>query len=149
SDLLFKRDQKFLKDVLKIMADEIRVTTGRGLKPDLSFHHRTDNVISTLSYGSGYIGSFAYWIVKIKDTGFTLPEKSLELLIDYFLDGISQSMVHGKYPDPGAINREMTRKGALSPAGPALAENLMEASSYRQEELRQIAEIRKNKLEPN
>jgi chondroitin AC lyase len=146
---LFKRDQKFLKDVLKIMADEIKVTTERGLKPDLSFHHRTDNVISTLSYGSGYIGSFAYWIVKIKDTKFSLPEKSLELLIDYFLDGISQSMVHGKLPDPGALNREMTRKGALSPAGPKLAENLMEASSYRQEELRQIAEIRKNEIDPN
>lgn len=52
---LFMRDQKFLEEVLKIMADEIVVTTGRGLKPDLSFHHRTDNVISTLSYGSGYI----------------------------------------------------------------------------------------------
>ena len=146
---LFLRDQKFLEDVLKIMADEIKVTTGRGLKPDLSFHHRTDNVISTLSYGSGYIGSFAYWIVKIKDTRFTLPEKSLELLIDYFLDGISQSMVHGKYPDPGAKNRGMTRKGALSPASPTLAENLMQASSYRKEELRQIADIRKSKIEPN
>src|SRR5690606_19943825 len=93
---LFQRDEEFLEKVLGIMADEIKITTGRGLKSDMSFHHRTDNVISTLTYGSGYIGSFSYWIIKIQGTKYSLPEKSLELLIDYFLDGISQSMVHGK-----------------------------------------------------
>lgn len=143
---LFKRDEAFLKKVLKIMADEVKITTGRGLKPDMSFHHRIDKVISTLSYGSGYIGSFAYWIVKIQDTHYTLPGEALPLLIDYFLDGICQSMVYGKYPDPGAMNRGMTRKGALTPSGPGLAEDLLQASSYRKEELEEIIKIRKGEI---
>src|SRR5690606_16833013 len=52
---LFSRDESFLEEVLGIIASEVKISTGRGLKPDLSFHHRTDNVISTLAYGSGYI----------------------------------------------------------------------------------------------
>jgi chondroitin AC lyase len=145
---LFKRDEAFLEEVLKIMADEIKVTTGRGLKPDMSFHHRTDNVMSTLTYGNGYIRSFVYWILKIEDTKFALPDNALELLTDYFLDGITASMVHGKYPDPGARNREMTRRGALNPVGPELAENLLQASSYRQRELEEIVKIRNNEIAP-
>src|SRR5690606_21621250 len=69
--------------------------------------------------------------------------------IDYFLDGMVPTMVHGKYPDPGARNREMTRLGALSPAGPELAEHLLQASSYRKEELEEIIKIRKGQVEPN
>jgi len=146
---LFQRDEAFLEQVLGIMADEIKVTTGRGLKPDMSFHHRTDNVISTLSYGSGYIGSFVYWIAKIQGTKYFLPEKSLELLVDYFLDGISQSMVYGIYPDPGARNREMTRQGALHPSGTDLAEKLLQISSYRKGELENIIKIKKGEIAPN
>lgn len=146
---LFRRDEAFLEEVLKIMADEIKITTDRGLKPDMSFHHRTDNVISTLTYGSGFIDSYVYWIVQTQGTKFLLPESALKLLIDYFLDGMVPTMVHGKYPDPGARNREMTRLGALSPAGPELAEHLLQASSYRKEELMQIIKIRKGEIEPN
>jgi chondroitin AC lyase len=146
---LFRRDEAFLEEVLKIMADEIKITTGRGLKPDMSFHHRTDNVMSTLTYGSGYIDSFAYWILKIKGTKYSMPDEALELLTDYFLDGMVASMVHGKYPDPGARNREMTRMGALNPIGPELAENLLQASSYRKEELEEIVKIRKGEIKPN
>lgn len=144
---LFERDEQLLEDVLAIMADEIKITTGRGLKPDMSFHHRVDNVISTLSYGSGYIASFAYWMIKIKGTQYTLPNSATELLIDYFLDGMVPAMVHGVHPDPGARNREMTRKEALDPIGPELAEQLAQASTYRNDEIETIIAIQKGEVE--
>src|SRR6185295_637376 len=50
---LFTRDEDTLNKVLKVMASEIKISTGRCLQSDISFHHRVDNVISTLSYGSG------------------------------------------------------------------------------------------------
>ncbi|MGV3589477.1 MAG: polysaccharide lyase family 8 super-sandwich domain-containing protein [Adhaeribacter sp.] len=146
---LFARDEQVVEKVVRVMADEIKVTTGRGLKPDLSFHHRTDNVISTLTYGTGYASSFAYWAVKIAGTKYTLPESAMKLLVDYFLDGICQSMVYGRYPDLGAKNRDLSRKDILSPAGAELAKNLLLASNYRREELAEMVKIRQGEIKPN
>jgi chondroitin AC lyase len=145
---LLTRNDEVLAKVVQVMASEIKISTGRGLKPDLSFHHRTDNVISTLAYGTGYASSFAYWAVKIAGTKFTLPEASMKLLVDYFLDGICQSMVYGRYPDPGAENRGITRQNALGAASPELAQNLLLASNYRREELAEIVKIRRGEIKP-
>lgn len=145
---LFARNEEVLVRVVKVMGDEIKVTTGRGLKPDLSFHHRVDNVISIHTYGTGYASAFAYWAVKTAGTKFTLPDTALKLLIDYYLDGICKAMIHGKYPDPGAKNRDLSRKNALSPIGPELPENLMKASNYRKSELEEIIKIRKGEKKP-
>jgi chondroitin AC lyase len=146
---LFRRDETILERVVNVIANEIKVTTGRGLQPDMSFHHRVDNVISTLSYGVGYADAFAYWAVKIAGTKFRFPESALKLLIDYYLDGICKSMVYGKFPDPGAKNRDLSRRGTLGAAGSELPENLMKVSDYRKEELEQIVHIRKENKEPN
>lgn len=140
---LFRRDETVLDRVVRVMADEIKITTGRGLKPDMSFHHRVDNVICTLSYGLGYANAFSYWAVKISGTKYRFPDEATQLLIDYFLDGVCQSMVYGKFPDPGAKNRDLSRRGALHAAGPELAENLLKTSSYRKAELEEIVKIRK------
>jgi chondroitin AC lyase len=139
---LFTRNPEVLAKVVQVMAAEIKVTTGRGLKPDLSFHHRTDNVISTLAYGTGYASAFAYWAVKVAGTQFVLPDTAMKLLVDYFLDGICQSMVYGRYPDPGAKNRDLSRQDALEAVGPELARNLLLASPYRREELAALVKIR-------
>jgi chondroitin AC lyase len=146
---LFQRNPEVLAKVMEVLLSEIKVSTGRGLKPDLSFHHRTDNVISTLAYGTGYANAFAYWAVKTEGTKYRLPDEPMKLLVDYFLDGICQSHAFGRYPDPGAENRGISRKGALKPAGPELAENLLAATSYRKAELENIIRIRKGKIKPN
>lgn len=145
---LFKRDDAILQRVIDVMASEIKITTERGLQPDMSFHHRVDNVISTLTYGTGYASSFSYWAVKIAGTKFTFPEEAMKLLIDYYIDGISKSMAFSKYPDLGAQNRDMSRKNALENAGTSTPENLLKASSYRKKELENIIRIRKGEKKP-
>src|SRR5690606_26478697 len=87
--------------------------------------------------------------VKTVGTRYSFPEKSTSLLIDYFLDGICKSMVNGKYPDPGAMNRDLSRKGQLRAADATLAENLLKASNYRRAELEEIAAVRKGEIKPN
>jgi chondroitin AC lyase len=146
---LFMRDEDTLQRVLKVMASEIHISTGRGLQSDMSFHHRTDNVISTLSYGTGYANSFSYWAAKIADTKFNFPEEAVKLLIDFYIDGISKSMAFGKYPDIGAKNRELSRRGVLAPASPEIPENLLKASNYRKAELEDLVKIRKNEKKAN
>ena len=146
---LFNRNDDTLLRVIEHMKTEVATTTGRGLKPDMSFHHRTDNVISTLTYGSGFANSFSYWTVKTAGTKYALPEQHLNLLIDYYIDGISKTMAFGKYADIGAKNRDMSRRGALSIAGTEVPENLLLSSSYRRSELNQLINVRKNLAKPN
>jgi chondroitin AC lyase len=153
---LFTRDNKTLDEVVKTMAKEIKFASDRGtpsdvrgLQTDLSFHHRHDRVTSTLSYGLGYADAFADWAAKLAGTKYSFPDKAIALLVDFYLDGICQTMIYGKYPDPGAKNRSITRKGTLHPHNAELPENLLKATSYRKDELEEIIEIRKGNQKPD
>ena len=141
---LFARQPDTLERVVKVMASEIKISNERGLQPDLSFHHRTDNVISTLSYGSGYASAFSYWAAKTVGTKYALPQEALKLLTDYYLDGICASMAFGKFPDPGAKNRDVSRRQSFEAAGTELPENLLKASTYRAKELKELVKLRKS-----
>ncbi|AXY73439.1 chondroitin lyase [Paraflavitalea soli] len=145
---LFMENADTLRKALKAMAADIKISNERGLQPDMSFHHRTDNVISTLTYGSNYASSFAYWAAKIRGAGFSFPDSSIRLVTDYFLDGICQSLVYATYPDPGAMNRDISRKNALDAEDVSLPRNLRQASDYRAKELETIIAIREGKTKP-
>ncbi len=145
---LFLENADTLRKALKAMAVDIKISDGRGLQPDMSFHHRTDNVISTLTYGSNYASSFAYWAAKIRGAGFSFPDAALQLVTDYFLDGICQSLVYATYPDPGAMNRDISRRNALEAEDISLPQNLRKASDYRAKELETIIAIREGKMKP-
>ncbi|MEQ9437661.1 MAG: polysaccharide lyase family 8 super-sandwich domain-containing protein [Cyclobacteriaceae bacterium] len=153
---LFTRDSATLKTVIETMASEIALATSRntpddvrGLQADMSFHHRKDRVTSTLSYGLGYANAFAEWAAKVADTQFRFPEDRIELLVDFYLDGICKTMVHGKYFDPGAKNRGITRQGALLAQDADIPEKLLKATDYRQDELQAIVNIREGKAPPH
>ncbi len=146
---VFMRDTAVLEEVVGIIASEMKTTTGRGLKPDMSHHHRHDNVICTLSYGMYLPSQFATWALFIEGTRFSFPKPATELLVDFFLDGVCRSMAYGRYPDPGARNRGISRTGALNPAGPQIAEDLYRVSHYRRDELKAIAEIRRGQRKPD
>lgn len=146
---LFTNSPDTLQRVIRVMASEIKISTERGLKPDMSFHHRTDNVISTLTYGSNFASSFAYWAATIRGTQFSFPEASMKLLVDYFLDGICQSLVYATYPDPGAMNRDISRRNALRKEGIGLPQNLLAATDYRARELETIIRVRKGEIKYN
>jgi len=146
---LFKRDGILFNDVNKVIEGEIKFTTGRGMQYDYSFHHRDDRVTSTLSYGLQYADVFAEWAALVAGTKYSFSAPSINQLIDYYLDGICQTMVFGKYPDPGAKNRAITGSGALRPSGPATPERLLTVSSYRKNELENIIKIRKGEKKPD
>lgn len=146
---LFTNDPDTLQRVIRVMAAEVKITTGRGIKPDLSFHHRTDNVTSILTYGSNFAGSFAYWAVKIRGTQFSFPEAAMEQVVDYYLDGICQSLIYATYHDPGAMNRDISRRNALGKEDIGLPQNLLTATNYRSEELNTIIRVRKGEIRYN
>ena len=153
---LFNRDAETLNEALDAIAGEIEFAVERGtpsdqrgLQIDFSFHHRHDRVTSTITYGRGFASYFADWAHKVRGTAFAFPADAVELIVDFFLDGIAKAMAFGKYPDPGALNRGISRRGAFSPRGPELPEKLLRVTSYRQDELRTIAQIRRGEREPD
>jgi chondroitin AC lyase len=147
---LFKRNDSILQHAIKVMTDQVVITPARGINPDMGFHHRTDNVTSIHTYGTNYVSAFSYWAVKTAGTKYSLPAKALNLLIDYYVDGISKCMAYEIYPDVGARNRDLSRKGeAAHPAGTEIPENLLRSSDYRKKELEYIIKVRKGEIKPD
>ena len=146
---LFLRDSAKFSRVVRVIAGEIRFSTERGLKPDYSFHHRTDGVISTLSYGLAYPSVLAYWAERFKGTRFKFPEEAMHRLVDYYIDGICKSMAFANVPDIAAKNRGLSRSGALHPFGDDISRRLLKVTSYRNIELKQIAEIQAGTRKPD
>jgi chondroitin AC lyase len=147
--MLFMRNEPSFSNVMSVIAGEIKFAAGRGMQYDYSFHHREDRVTSTLSYGMGYADAFAEWAELAAGTKYKFPDSAINLLVDYYLDGICQTMVFGKYPDPGAENRSISRKGNLDPIGAATPERLLKATAYRKDELEAIVRIRKDEIRSN
>ena len=141
--VLFKRDAQEVAMLMKIIEGEIKFSTGRGMQHDFSFHHRTDWVNNTLSYGSGYAGAFIEWASNVADTEFRFSEQTVRLLIDYYIDGICKQMVYGRISDPGILNRDIARPGEEKVWSPSAPEKLRTLTNYRQAELDNIICLRK------
>jgi chondroitin AC lyase len=146
--LLLNRDEAQFNEVIRVIEGEIKFSTERGMQYDYSFHHRVDRVNNTLSYGLGYADAFAEWAAFVAGTKYKFSEPSLHQLTDYYLDGICKMMVYGKYSDPGAMNRDITRSDAQRAFGTASLERLMKASDYRKNELEEIVKIRHGEAVP-
>ena len=170
-NMLFIEDNKSFNEVIKVIESEIkfvewigmkygysfrlnvsgfsnRTAGGRGIQYDNSFHHRADGVNNTLSYGLGYANSFVEWAVYTSGTQYSFSDEKLEQLIDYYLDGICKTAVFGKYPDAGAKNRSISRKGTLHAYSAITAEKLLLTSDYRRNEIQEITDIRNNGIKP-
>src|SRR5699024_5360380 len=147
--LLFDRDSSGFNSIIEAIENEIKFTMGRGLQYDYSFHHRDDHVNNTLTYGKQYADVFAYWAATVSGTKYQFCQKSIHLLVDYYLDGICKMLVYGTYPDPGARNREIARRGNLRAFKPTTPKELLQATDYRKEELKEIVRIRKGEAAPS
>lgn len=158
---LFKRDEQKFEELLVIIQGEMKfyqkedeVATaegrrnknyfagGRGMQADYSFHHRPDRVNNTTTYGQGFLNAFVEFASLVNGTKYQFSDASLQLAINYFLDGICKQMVYGRSVDPNVLNRDMSRPGAGGIAGSALPEKLMTLTDYRKTELENVVKAR-------
>jgi chondroitin AC lyase len=148
---LFKRDAEQFEMLMKVIEGEICFVpeNERGLQYDYSFHHRDDRVNNTLSYGLGYADTFAEWADYVAGTRYRFSEKPLCLLVDYYLDGICKMMIFGKYHDPGATNRDISRPRSNYAAGTLTLERLLSVTAYRAGELNELVKIRRDEASPS
>lgn len=170
-NLLFLGDNQQFNEVIRIIESEIKYvswigaeygytfrddrgglgvnkTQGRGIQYDNSFHHRADGVNNTLSYGHSYAKTFIEWAAYTAGTSYSFSEEKTAQLIDYYLDGICKTSVYGKYPDPGAKNRSISRAGTLRAYDSETPKKLLSLSNYRKDEIQEIVDIRNEKNKP-
>jgi chondroitin AC lyase len=149
-NLLFTGDREQFARVMEVIEDEIKFSTGhRGMQHDYSFHHRTDRVNNTLSYGLGYARAFAEWAAWVRGTDYAFSDAKTNQLIDYYLDGICKQMVYGRSNDPATKNRDISRERSSKLYGSEIIEQLLMASDYRKDELQNIVAIRKGDASPS
>ena len=139
---LFQRDTATFRTAVDAMAAEIQFAHRRntpddlrGLQSDYAFHHRGDRVTSILSYGLQYANAFAEWAGLLAGTDYQFPPARIQLLVDFYLEGIARSLAFGVYPDPGAKNRGLSRPGALRANGRSIPEVLASVTDYRRDDL--------------
>ncbi|WP_373494151.1 polysaccharide lyase family 8 super-sandwich domain-containing protein [Aquiflexum sp.] len=145
-NLLFVADYQQFDVVIRVIEGEIKFSEGRGMQYDYSFHHRVDRVNNTLSYGLGYADAFVEWAGYVADTDYAFSTDKIQLLVDYYLDGICKSMVYGKYPDAGVKNRSVARAGALKPMHAETPKKMLLITDYRSDELKEIIQIREGSI---
>ena len=150
-NLLFIGDKKGFDEVIKIIAGEVKFSTGkRGMQHDYSFHHRHDRVNNTTSYGYGkYANAFGEWSYYVANTKYAFPVDRINHLVDYYLDGIYKQLVYGIYTDISVKNRSISHKSVFKPQGILEIERLLFSTDYRKDELEEIIKLRKGEAEPS
>lgn len=136
------------REIIRVINDEIHFNTGdRGIQKDFSFHHRVDRVNNTVSYGRSYAAAFAEWAKYVRGTSYAFSEERIRMLVDFYLDGICKQFIYGIYTDPGVKNRDVSRRDAFRPHGTSMPESLLTATTYREEDLKEMIRLR-NGLAP-
>ena len=124
--------------------DELLKANGRGLQYDYSFHHRTDGVNNTLSYGLGWANAFVEWAYYVRNTDFAFSSEKTKILVNYYLDGVCKTSVYGVKPDFGAKNRSTSRIGSTKPFNNEIPEKILALTDFRSDELKKIIKLRSN-----
>jgi len=150
-NLLFTGDKEKFDEVIKVISEEIKFTTGdRGMQHDYSFHHRHDRVNNTTSYGYGkYANAFGEWMYYVANTKYAFSDEKINHLVDYYLDGIYKQLVYGIYTDISVKNRSITHKVTFEPREILEIERLLLSTDYRKDELEEILKLRKGEIKPS
>ena len=147
--LFLGKDAAF-EDIIKIIAEEMKFSTGeRGIQHDYSFHHRPDRVNNTDSYGYGkFANAFGEWAQYVAETKYKFPIEKINMLVDYYLDGIYKQQVYGIYDDVSVKNRSISGKTTFKPKDNREIERLLLCTNYRKKELEEIVKLRKGEAKP-
>ncbi len=150
-NLLFIEDKQGFEDIIKLIEGEVKFSTGkRGMQHDYSFHHRTDRVNNTTSYGYGkYANAFGEWSYYVAGTKYEFSIEKINQLVDYYLDGIYKQLVYGVYIDISVKNRSISHKSGFGPQGTTEIERLLQSTDYRKDELEEILSLRKGEADPS
>ena len=118
------------------IADEIQLTADEGIQVDFSFHQH-GACLYNHGYGAGFASDGARIAALLNGTRFAFAQEKVDLLTSLVLDG-HQWFTRGTWQDYGSYGREIARAGHNAGYLRGVAENLLELSTGREDELRQL-----------
>ncbi|MFO7900820.1 MAG: polysaccharide lyase 8 family protein [Planctomycetota bacterium] len=124
-----------VESALGAIQREIRVSGGggEGIKPDRSFWQHGRCLYSG-GYGAAFSADCSWFARMAAGTPFAFPEKKLDILASYVLDG-QQWMVRGRRYDWGVIGRQISRPHGNGAGGLArVCRHMMAAGAPRRDE---------------
>ena len=141
-------DQTRFEEVVSVIENEIKFSTGnRGLQSDYSFHHRVHRENNTATYGEHFGEALINWAAHVANTKYAFAKEKIELIVDFYLDGVCKQMVYGKYQEKGSANREITRKETKLISSIDVLETIFELTDYRKQEVQEIINLRNGTIE--
>lgn len=93
--------QKIVDECLSVNLGRSDVLSDEALMVDNSFHAH-GNLMYSNGYGKSLIQDLSWWIYFLRDTSFALPQKTLDLIADYILDG-NRWMIRGELLEMGTL----------------------------------------------
>ncbi|MGI6265365.1 MAG: polysaccharide lyase family 8 super-sandwich domain-containing protein, partial [Acutalibacteraceae bacterium] len=113
--LLENNADQFRKIVDQCLAVNLDVSGDMGaeaLMVDNSFHAH-GNLMYSNGYGKSLIQDLSLWIYYLRDTSFALPQKTLDLMADYILDG-NRWMIRGDMLELGTVYQNHNQNWAYN-----------------------------------
>ncbi|MDQ1142618.1 polysaccharide lyase family 8 super-sandwich domain-containing protein [Pedobacter agri] len=108
---LFSRNDSLVSQASKLLAKEIKVSSGEGIMPDYSYHQH-GNRLQTHHYGAAFIKENIRLAYELDGTPWAFPAEKVVVMKDFLLDGW-QWMERGIFLTPGSVDRAVSRKGFL------------------------------------
>jgi chondroitin AC lyase len=134
---ILENDPALVAAAYRRIADEIRLSTGEGIQPDFSFHQHGPCLYNH-GYGAAFAGDCSEIATQVAGTRFAFPVEKIALLASLILDG-SQWMTRGSVTDFGGEGREITRRGQTAHYLSTAARNMLQLSTGREAESRDLA----------
>ncbi|HVS95531.1 MAG TPA: polysaccharide lyase family 8 super-sandwich domain-containing protein [Puia sp.] len=103
-----------IRKCARLLAGEVRITSGDGLQPDYSFHQHGAR-LQVYQYGAAYLQDNIRLAWQLQGTPWAYSEEKIRLLADFVLNGW-QWMARGIHTVPGTIDRSVSRPDALHSA---------------------------------
>jgi chondroitin AC lyase len=128
------------------IAKEIRISTGEGIQPDMSFHQHGAQLYNG-GYGYGFSNDCARLAVLVSGTRFAFPPETMDILSRYILDG-QQWMFRGDTMDYSVQGRSITRTGLQSRGLIDACENMAKLEGPRRDEFLAFARTLKGEDPP-
>lgn len=104
-------DTTLIRHCSSLLAHEVKITTGDGIQPDLSFHQHGPR-LQMYQYGAAFFIETTRLAWELRATPWAFPEDKIDILTDFLLEGW-QWMARGIYTAPGTVDRSVSRPGTL------------------------------------
>ncbi|RZK43416.1 MAG: chondroitin AC lyase [Pedobacter sp.] len=108
---LFTEDEALVQKASKLLANEIKISKGEGIRPDFSYHQHGAR-LQTHHYGAAFFQENVRLAYELYQSPWAFSESKINILKDFAIEGW-QWMARGVFISPATIDRAISRNNFL------------------------------------